>query len=79
MLTWSDFAKAAPQITEAGLRLTNPNEVALLATVSAEGRPRLHPFVFKVVDGRAVAFILKTSPKKRVLDEREFYSICCLL
>lgn len=75
MLDWADFAKAAPDIAEAGLRLTDPNEVALLATISAEGRPRIHPFVLKFVEGRAVAFILKTSPKKRDLDEREFYTI----
>lgn len=75
MLNWADFAQAAPDIAEAGLRLTNPNEVALLATVSAEGRPRIHPFVLKFVEGRAVAFILKTSPKKRDLDKREFYTI----
>jgi hypothetical protein len=43
MLNWADFTKAAPEIAEAGLALTDPNEVALLATVSAEGRPRLHP------------------------------------
>ena len=75
MLNWSDFAAAAPDIAAAGLRLIDLNEVALLATVSAEGRPRLHPFVPKIVDGRAVAFILKTSPKKRDLDDREFYTI----
>lgn len=75
MLRWSDFAKVAPEIAEAGLSLTTPNEVALLATVSSGGRPRLHPFVFKVVEGRAVAFILTSSPKKRDLDERKFYTI----
>lgn len=75
MLNWADFTQAAPDIAEAGLRLTKPNEVALLATVSAQGRPRIHPFVLKFVEGRAVAFILKTSPKKCDLDKREFYTI----
>lgn len=75
MIGWAVFAKNAPEIASAGLRLTDPNEVALLATVSGEGRPRIHPFVFKVVEDRAVAFILSTSPKKRDLDEREFYTI----
>lgn len=75
MLNWAEFAKAAPEIAEAGLALTDPNEVALLATVSAEGRPRIHPFVLKFVEGRAVAFILRTSPKKRDLDERGFYTV----
>jgi hypothetical protein len=75
MLTWSNFATAAPDIADAGRRLTNTKVVALLATVSAEGRPRIHPFVLKFVEGRAVAFILKTSPKKCDLDEREFYTI----
>lgn len=75
MLSWSDFAQDAPNIAEAGVRLTDSREVALLATVSAKGRPRIHPFVLKFVEGRAVAFILKTSPKKRDLDERKFYTI----
>ena len=75
MLTWIDFEKAAPQIASAGRRLTDPNEVALLATTSATGRPRLHPFVIKFVEGRAVAFILTKSAKKKDLDERHFYAI----
>ena len=75
MIDWAEFSETAPEIAAAGLRLTDPNEVALLATVSAEGRPRIHPFVFKVVEGRAIAFILTTSPKMRDLDERAFYTI----
>lgn len=75
MISWKEFEKAAPEIAAAGLRLTNPNEVALLATVSAEGRPRIHPFVPKVVEGRLVAFILGGSPKKKDLDRTGYYTI----
>lgn len=75
MLPWSEFERAAPQIAAAGRRLTDPNEVALLATTSAKGRPRIHPFVIKFVEGRAVAFILTKSAKKSDLDERRFYAI----
>ena len=63
MLDWQHFSQAAPAIAAAGARLLEGNEVAFLATVAAAGRPRLHPFVPKIVNGRLVAFIMDTSPK----------------
>ncbi len=65
---FSDFETDAPEIAAAFNRLLISNEVAFLATVSGNGKPRLHPFVPKVVDGLLLAFIMDDSPKLRDLD-----------
>lgn len=75
MLDWKHFAAAAPEIAAAGVRLLALNEVAFLATVSSSGRPRLHPFVPKIVDGRLVAFIMDSSPKIKDLRSRGQYAM----
>jgi hypothetical protein len=75
MNNWTTFAEAAPEIAQAGVRLLNLNEVAFLATVSASGRPRLHPFVPRIVDGALVAFVLDSSPKIVDLRVRRQYAI----
>jgi hypothetical protein len=45
MLTWAEFAHARPELAEAGRRLLYQFGVGLgfLATVRADGGPRLHP------------------------------------
>jgi len=61
--SWSDFAAADVSIAGAFTRLLANEEVAYLATAAADGRPRIHPFVPRIVEGRLVAFVLHTSPK----------------
>lgn len=78
MIEWSDLELTAPSIAEAGARLLGLNEVAFLATVSASGRPRIHPFVPRVVEGRLLAFIMSSSPKIHDLRERSVFSIHAL-
>lgn len=78
MRSWKEFALENPQIEAAGQRLLSKNDVAFLATVSAEGRPRVHPFVPKIVEGRLVGFIMDSSPKQKDLRERAYFSIHCL-
>lgn len=75
MLGWQDFSSVSAEIARAGIRLFDANEVAFLATVSKSGRPRLHPFVPKIVDNRLVAFIMDSSPKFSDLEIRRQYSI----
>lgn len=75
MLAWSEFEAASPDIAAAATRLLAAEEVAYLATVSASGRPRIHPFVPRVVDGRLVGFIRDTSPKQYDLLHRRQHSI----
>ena len=70
-----DFVKQAPEIAAALERLLAENEVAFLATVSRNHKPRLHPFVPKIVDGRLLAFIMDDSPKIRDLDGNGNYAL----
>ena len=78
MLTWHNFSSSVSDIANAGLSLFEANEVAFLATVSKSGRPRVHPFVPKVVGGHLVAFIIDSSPKLNDLKMRRQYSIHAL-
>ncbi len=75
MIGWSEFQERAPDIASAGLRLLENGEVAFLATVSKGGRPRVHPFVPRIVRGRLVAFVMDSSPKMGDLQIRRQYSI----
>lgn len=75
MRSWSEFDEEAPALSAAARRLLDAQEVAFLATVSASGRPRLHPFVPRIVDGRLVAFVMDDSPKQRDLADRGYYAI----
>jgi hypothetical protein len=74
--SWADFEAHAPEIAAAGRRLLP--EVSFLATVSATGRPRVHPFCPAIADGRLWAFILQESPKRRDLDHNRQYAIHAL-
>lgn len=75
MLDWAEFSERVSTIAPAGERLLSTNQVAFLATVSSEGRPRLHPFVPKIVDGKLVAFIVDRSPKFRDIVANGWYAI----
>jgi len=75
VIDWRELELAAPEIAGAGKRLLALNEVAFLATVSASGRPRIHPFVPRIVEQRLVAFIMDSSPKLTDLRDRKQCSI----
>lgn len=75
MIGWAAFTEASPEIASAGHRLLKDNEVAFLASVTARGRPRLHPFVPRIVDGRLVAFIMDSSPKLKDLSPTGHYAL----
>jgi len=78
MVPWSEFAAAEPEIAAAGRRLLEDAPgvptVAFLATVAADGRPRIHPVVVACVAGRLWAFVTD-SPKQRDLDRSRWYAI----
>jgi hypothetical protein len=65
MATWDEFAKSAPEMAEAGRRLFYQYGPGLgfLATVRADGGPRLHPVCPVIADGGLYAFIVP-SPKR---------------
>jgi hypothetical protein len=83
MVTWRELEKLAPEITEVAVRLwpgvlaLHEGEpapvaqpcfsVAYLATVRADGSPRLHPFCPILAAGRLFAAIPTSSPKGRDL------------
>jgi hypothetical protein len=64
MVTWGEFAAAAPALAEAGRRLFYRGETgeALLATVRSDALPRIHPIYVAILENRLVAFITE-SPK----------------
>lgn len=75
-MTWADLEKEAPQIAAAGERLLP--DVAFLATVSAKGKPRVHPFCPAIAEGRLWAFVMAESFKRRDLDLNGHFAIHAL-
>jgi hypothetical protein len=76
MLTWAEFAHARPELAEAGRRLLYQFGVGLafLATVRADGGPRLHPMCPLVTDDALVGF-LQPSPKRQDLHRDGRYAL----
>jgi hypothetical protein len=61
MATWQEFAVAAPDLAAFGYqRLVRI--VAYLATIRADGAPRVHPLVPHIGQGRLFVYIDPTSP-----------------
>jgi Pyridoxamine 5'-phosphate oxidase len=67
MASWSELAQEAPGIAAEGQALWERHGLAFLATVRADGSPRLHPVVPVLAGGRAFVVIADTSPKWRDL------------
>ena len=74
MASWGEFESAVPDLAEFGaeLLLLGP---AYLATVRADGVPRVHPVTPIIGDGHLFLFMEPTSPKRRDLDERGAYAM----
>jgi hypothetical protein len=70
MVTWAEFAAAAPDIAAEGRRLiyARGDGEALLATVRGDDLPRIHPINVAIVDGRLYAFVIARSPKRLDLE-----------
>lgn len=66
MVTWKEFAAAAPELAQAGRALLNQFRVGLafLATVRKDGTPRLHPVCPILSDDGLFVLITPTSPKR---------------
>jgi len=65
MVTWAEFAAAAPELAAVGERLLYQYKVgyAFLATVRKDGGPRLHPVCPAIANGHLYVFIEGESPK----------------
>lgn len=59
---WTDFAAAEPELAAFGERRLTCR-VAYLATVRADGSPRIHPVTPHVGDGRLFVYMEPSSPK----------------
>ena len=81
-VTWETLEAAAPEIARAGRRLLEDAQgvpgAAFLATVGADGHPRLHPFVPAVSDGGLWAFVIR-SPKQVDLDRNGLFAMHSML
>jgi hypothetical protein len=83
MATWSEMATARPD-TEARARelylieqpdAPGPAGLGYLATVRADGGPRVHPLSPTVIDGRLYIYVLRSSPKLRDLQGDGRYAL----
>lgn len=76
MATWSDFAAAEPRLAEAirALLLQYGPGLGYLATVRADGGPRVHPVSPVITDDGLYCFVVD-SPKRRDLERDGRYAL----
>ena len=65
MASWAEFEAAEPEIAAIGRALLDQHQLAYLATVRADGSPRLHPVSPQIIDGRLFVATPRSSPKAR--------------
>src|SRR5438874_11794155 len=76
MDSWTSFANAAPELAAFGAaRLAG--QVAYLATVRANGAPRVHPVTPIIGEGHLFLFMEPTSPKGKDLQRDGRYALHC--
>jgi general stress protein 26 len=63
MATWAQFENADPKIAAIGRSLMERYQLAYLATVRADGAPRVHPVSPKIIEGRLYVCTPRSSPK----------------
>ncbi len=63
MVTWDEFAAAAPEMSAFGRALLDRLGAGFLATVRKDGSPRLHPVVPIIAAGELWVFVNPASPK----------------
>jgi hypothetical protein len=74
MVTWGEFAVAAPEIAEAGRRLLYRGEKGsgLLSTVRGDGLPRIHPISVAIREDRLVAVLLPSAKATDLLEDGRY-------
>ena len=77
MESWSAFARAEPEMAEQGRALLyqRGDGEGFLATVAANGTPRIHPLNVGVQGGRLLVFIQGHSAKARDLAANPHYAL----
>jgi pyridoxamine 5'-phosphate oxidase-like protein len=76
MASWSEFAAASPRLAEAvrGLMHQYGQGLGYLATVRADGGPRVHPVSPVITDDGLFCFVID-SPKRRDLERDGRYAL----
>ncbi|MEW5990842.1 MAG: pyridoxamine 5'-phosphate oxidase family protein [Chloroflexota bacterium] len=77
MESWEAFARAEPDLAARGrdLLYQRGDGEAFLATVAANGTPRIHPLNVGVRDGRLLVFVQAHSAKARDLESNQHYAL----
>src|SRR4029079_16174132 len=65
MASWAEMMEAVPDIGAVGSGLLETRVLAYLATVRADGAPRVHPVCPFIIDGRLYVATPPSSPKAR--------------
>jgi hypothetical protein len=65
MATWAQFEQSAPDIAAVGRALLEKHQLAYLATIRADGAPRLHPVSPFIIEGTLLVSTPPSSPKVR--------------
>lgn len=63
MVTWSEFAEAAPALATAGFERFMRSELVLIGSVRRDGSPRISPCESDIVDGELMAGMMWRSKK----------------
>jgi hypothetical protein len=77
MESWEAFARAEPDLAARGRELLyqRGDGEGFLATVAANGTPRIHPLNVGVRDGRLLVFVQAHSAKARDLESNQHYAL----
>lgn len=77
MEQWEAFERAAPEMAAKGLAILyqRGDGEGLLASVAANGTPRIHPLNVGVRDGRLLIFVQAHSAKARDLESNPHYAL----
>jgi hypothetical protein len=76
MSTWGEFRAGHPSLAAFGAERLG-HAPAYLATVRADGAPRVHPVTPVIGDDHLFVFMEPTSPKGRDMRERGSYALHC--
>jgi hypothetical protein len=79
MTSWSAFAAEAPELAEAGRRLFQQFGVALLATVAADGGPRMAPVCPVLAADDLYLIVARHTPKALHLQQDGRYVLHAFL
>jgi hypothetical protein len=74
--SWQDFAHAVPELAAFGEQRLKIGP-AYLATVRADGAPRVHPVTPIIGEGHLLLFMEPTSPKGQDLQRGSSYALHC--